>query len=283
MKLINSFYLLVYLSIHFLPINAFTFPSFHEGMQADNTYQAAFVKAAHWGKCKELYDTYVNNYTYHEIPLIPKIIHQIWLGSPFPQKYVKYQQSWQKYHPTWQYRLWTEQEIKKLGLVNQALYDKAKNWGEKSDIARYEILYRFGGLYVDTDFECLHSFDQFHHTCCFFVGLLWPRTPEHFNIANGLMGSCPGHPLLKECIYTMRPSNDISPMGIIDRTGPYHLARCFKRLLLDNMLPEYSVGLPVNFFYAFPAWHRFEQNEEVIRAWLKEYSFAIHYWDASWT
>jgi len=71
--------------------------------------------------------------------LIPKIIHQIWLGSPLPEKYKQLQKSWLKYHPDWHYYLWTEKEIAAFGLTNQALYDATSNYGEKSDIARYEI------------------------------------------------------------------------------------------------------------------------------------------------
>src|ERR1700730_3033568 len=44
------------------------------------------------------------------VPKIPKIIHQIWLGSPFPEKYNKYQASWQKLHPKWIYKLWTDKD-----------------------------------------------------------------------------------------------------------------------------------------------------------------------------
>ena len=245
------------------------FPTFDEGMDCDNTYKPEYISEKHWQFSKELYETYVSNKSYQTKPIIPKIIHQIWIGSSFPEKYKEFQESWKKHHPSWEYRLWTDKEIRELKLINQAMYDKATNLGEKSDIARYEILYRFGGLYVDTDFECLKSFDYLHHTCCFYAGLLSPRSANAFNVANGLMGSCPGHPLLRECIYTMIPTNDNSPMGIISRTGPYHLARCFRCLLLENALPEYTLMLPVNFLYAFPAWKRFEKTAT---QWLKDYS-----------
>lgn len=41
---------------------------------------------------------------------IPKIIHQIWLGSPLPQKFKKLQASWIKMHPEWTYILWTDRK-----------------------------------------------------------------------------------------------------------------------------------------------------------------------------
>ena len=45
--------------------------------------------------------------------------------------------------------------MKSLTLKNQKAYSMAKNWGMKSDILRYEILQKFGGVYIDTDYECV--------------------------------------------------------------------------------------------------------------------------------
>ncbi len=50
-----------------------------------------------------------------------------------------------------QFREWN---VQLLYLQKHGAYDQADNYGFKSDIARYEILYRFGGVYVDTDYEC---------------------------------------------------------------------------------------------------------------------------------
>ena len=46
-------------------------------------------------------------------------------------------------------------QTNKLPLKNKDLYDKSRNYGFKTDLARYEILNKYGGLYIDTDFECL--------------------------------------------------------------------------------------------------------------------------------
>lgn len=48
-----------------------------------------------------------------------------------------------------------KKDVKLLILKNQIAYSSAKNWGMKSDILRYEILQKFGGVYIDTDYECL--------------------------------------------------------------------------------------------------------------------------------
>ena len=68
---------------------------------------------------------------------------------------------------------------------------------KRSDIVRYEILHAFGGLYIDTDFECLKSFDILHHCYTFYIGTL---SSHNVGIGNGIIGSVAGHPLLRWCI-----------------------------------------------------------------------------------
>jgi mannosyltransferase OCH1-like enzyme len=66
-------------------------------------------------------------------------------------------------------------------------------------------LYRFGGLYVDTDFELLQpeKLDSLHKACDFYCGLT-PLDCQAFLINNAIIGSIPGHPILKACITSLK-------------------------------------------------------------------------------
>jgi hypothetical protein len=75
--------------------------------------------------------------------------------------------------PGWEVKVWdgeaaraqlvaTDQE---LGLGLASAFDGAKKMAVKADIARYSMLYTFGGLYVDADLECLRPFAHFLHEC----------------------------------------------------------------------------------------------------------------------
>ena len=75
---------------------------------------------------------------------IPKIIHHIWLGPPCPDRFQNWMLEWRQKHPDWQYILWDEANIATLKLDNVDAFEAAPNFGEKSDIARYEILLRHG-------------------------------------------------------------------------------------------------------------------------------------------
>ena len=205
---------------------------------------------------------------------IPPSVHQIWLGTPFPQQYRKWQATWQSM-PGWSYRLWTEDDVPGLSLYNQDLYDKARNWGERADIIRYEILYRYGGLYVDIDFVCLQPMllDQFHKQYDFY-GAFQPLDIMMFCLANGIIGSRAEHPLLKVTIESLVNSARQTELPVWSRTGPVPFTQsvCNYQDLFTNK----NIMFPASYF--FP---RTLLDERIEQAWPAE-SVAVHHWAASW-
>lgn len=223
--------------------------------------------------CKHLYER--NNLaqaTYTSEQRIPNIIHQIWLGSPFPEEFRKYQQSWIEHHPQWRYILWTDDDVKQLKLVNQDLYDASLNYGEKSDILRYELLYRYGGLYVDVDFECLKPFDDLLHCYDFFIGLQ-PLDTGFAQLGIGLIGTRPQYPLLKKMIEKIREN---TTSQIIARTGPVHATVVF----CQNVAPHAHgiIAFPATYFYPCA----YQQKGTPPTVWRRSESYAVHHWAGSW-
>lgn len=218
---------------------------------------------------------------------IPKIIHQIWLGSPLPDVYKKWQASWLKLNPDWEYILWTDDTIKGLELYNKDYFDKAINWGEKANILRYEILYQFGGVYADMDFECLKSFDVLAHTYDFFCGISGIDQHCFLFINNAIIGSVPGHSILKHCIEHIRiDKQNEKELRKITRltnatTGPIRFTKSF------YMQAPYSEGVviafPSTFLYPIGYGER-NINSTDLNNRLKSMpeAFAIHYWASHW-
>ncbi len=237
---------------------------------------------------KALYDQFfIKDFDYRQEPRIPKIIHQIWLGSKLPQQYYQWQQTWIKYHPDWQYILWTDAEIEKLDLENKSLYDACKSYGAKSDIARYEILYRFGGMYVDTDVECLQPLDIFHHSCDFYASCDNAEKGRIIRITNALIGIKPRHSIMKLCIEKIKKL-PVGPIRgaeqVIAATGPGLLTECFFETSSEWHGP--CVIFPATYFVPFPWSARFieaNSSDDNVKKWIKPESFAIHYWHGSWT
>ena len=211
------------------------------------------------------------------VPYIPKIIHQIWLGSPFPEKYQEWQQSWLRGHPDWQYRLWTDADIAQLGLKNQAAYDASTNYGQKSDIARYEILERFGGMYVDVDFECVMPFDALVHRYSFFAGI--SNGVGGFEINCAVVACAAHHPIMQACVnnLSIAPVHEYIVPNVAGSTGPGYFTR--QIMVFEDGLDDGLIVFPSSYFYPLPYNQRLDLKKP---EYLRPESFAIHHWGHSW-
>lgn len=228
-------------------------------------------------KVYEKYYNALNDHSASRKYLIPNIIHFIWLGSPLPDICRERIETWKKWHPHWLIKIWDDADAAQFGMRNIQAFKTAANYGEKSDIFRYEILYRYGGIYADIDFECLRPFDDLHKSCEFYIGLFGNKT-----LLNGLIGSIPGHPILKACIDQLTPGNgDHNPERIMRDAGPGYITRIFLQTVTDQDLGK-VVPFPPSFFYPFPAYLKDNLTSEEILQCVRPESYAIHYWTTSW-
>jgi len=93
--------------------------------------------------------------------MIPKIIHSCWFGKgPKPELVEKCVASWHKNMPNWTYMEWNEDnfDIASAPLYVRQAYE-AKKYAFVSDYVRLWALDKFGGLYMDVDFEVYQSFE----------------------------------------------------------------------------------------------------------------------------
>lgn len=141
-----------------------------------------------------------------ETILIPKIIHQIWLG-PYksPSEFLKYADIWKELHPNWEYKLWTEKDVKNLTFPDRDLYDKASSYQEKAEILKYTILNQFGGLYVDVDYKPIRKFDYLHHTYKFYGGILPPgEKNNNVHVSTSIIATAPNSLIMKLTLDRIR-------------------------------------------------------------------------------
>jgi mannosyltransferase OCH1-like enzyme len=84
---------------------------------------------------------------------VPRVIHQIWLGTlPVPQSVERWQIHAQR--TGFEYRLWREADLERLGADRHPAYLRMLEIGDYPgavDIARYAILQALGGIYLDCD------------------------------------------------------------------------------------------------------------------------------------
>ena len=259
-----------------VPNHSFNFQSiFAQNSKFHWDFHKNVEEIEQWEIVECIYERWKNT-NFVDTPVIPKIIHQIWLGSPVPSRYDTWRTSWKKYHPEYEYKLWTEKEILEFGLVNEHAYLQSKNFAVKSDIARCEILYRLGGIYADTDFECLARFDQKLMSVSCFLGQVFSAVPE-FN--NALMGCMPGSTLMKMMVDSLsKPVSHHNAIEIIQETGAIKLTN----LVFEHKLHESEniLILPSDYFYPWP---NFLLHDEKNRyKYLTSKSIAIHHWEMSW-
>ena len=208
---------------------------------------------------------------------IPKIIHQIWIGDAVPQKFKQFQESWLKLHPDWEYRLWTSHDLPLFAWHNADLLSKSRNPGEISDIMRYEILYTYGGVYIDFDFECLQALDELNRLYDFYIGIQ-PLDCELVQLGIGLIGSVAGHPILKAAIENLHAAwHEAANQGNAPaKTGPLYFTKIFLNTAGNA---EYcDVALPAHYFYPLAC----TQEELLYDMWIEQGAFGVHHWAKSW-
>ena len=233
-------------------------------------YSEVEQKSPDWITAKTLYE---NNYVDCNVTQIPQKIHQVWLGGVLPHRYRLLSESWKKHNPTWEYKLWGDSDVESFGLKNRELFYNAKNMGQRSDIFRYEILNSHGGIYVDTDFECLKSFDDLMYLD-FFTGISYDTKMVLYI---GLIATVPGHPVIQRCIESLGSYVGHNAFDVMEATGPYHFTRCFYETV--NKETKGVVAFPMDFFYPLPNYMR---DTKKPYDWIKPCSYAIHHWAVTW-
>lgn len=242
----------------------------HQRLQDD--FHNKFMNKEYWEWIIEKYDFFLNSSERQEI--VPRIIHQIWLGSKVPKKYDRWRKSWIKHNPEFEYILWDEKKILELGLINEKQFKEARNYGLKSDIARYEILYKFGGIYADTDFEALKPVDYKLLSQSFVAGQLFEHQPQ---INNALIISKPKSDLLKAVInHLPEYPGEMSGLEVLNYSGANYLSK----IIFDNRFLEDIVILPSQYFYPWPNF--MQKSIKNPYSLITQTTIAIHHWDASW-
>lgn len=140
--------------------------------------------------------------------------------------------TWRQLHPTWKLRIWRDDDLRWLEHVD--LYDRAPLLvpfdaiGQlRSDIARYEILAKYGGFYADCDTRPLRPIDRALNGLDAFAA--WEDATW---VGNTYLGATPFHPVMLELIAGMRASITSGArmhMRPNRLTGPRYLTPIWRR------------------------------------------------------
>lgn len=150
---------------------------------------------------------------------IPKTIHYCWFGdNQLGPDELRCIESWKKYLPDFEIKRWDESnwDVRCCDYVSEA-YD-AKKWAFVSDYARFDILYREGGLYFDTDVELISSIDDILEQGPF-MGFETDFGTSSGTVAPGLgLAANPGLGLYKAILDSYEGNHFLGEDGLIDKT-----------------------------------------------------------------
>lgn len=129
---------------------------------------------------------------------------------------------WRDLHPEWAVAVWSDNDLPSM--TNQDLFDQASEFNAEhsvyqfqADVLRYELLLRYGGVWVDADFEPLKPIDPL----CFEHPEGWGTSTLKGRAANAIMAFPPGHPAMAAAVDQLPVSVRTQPRkGNADRSGP---------------------------------------------------------------
>lgn len=132
--------------------------------------------------------------------MIPRVIHYCWFGrKPLPPLAQRCIESWQNYLPDYEVKEWNEDNFDVDILPYTADAYAAGKFAFVSDYARFWILYKYGGVYFDTDVEIIRPMGDVLARGPF-MGLEI-ENKERLAVAPGLgIAAEPGMPLYHEIL-----------------------------------------------------------------------------------
>jgi len=199
---------------------------------------------------------------------IPRIFHSIWLGSPLPKEYGDFRASWVRHNPGWELMCWSDENLPEL--INRREYDSMISYAGKADIVRVELLARWGGVYVDADFECLQSIEPI---CA--GSALWLSSDTDGSITNSIIGSVPGHPFIEALVEAIPLSvASQARASCYDTTGPGLFTRVYEERCRSGL--PVPIVLPRAWFFPYGGHERHRRYERFPDA------YAVHHWGGSW-
>lgn len=196
---------------------------------------------------------------------IPKIIHQIWIGpKPEPSIWTNtFKIDYIKQNPDYEYRLWTDNDIEMLfdGYpVFKMVYDLEVTLNGKSDLMRYLILYKNGGIYIDADSVWLNnkSLDDLIANCD--TGLFAAKDPTADYVTGGVIGSTKGHHIFLDLInhieqYLLGCNNKVKAKRYIRMRSTKGVCTCIGPYLFDSYVKKYNITIYPSYYFYPISWH----------------------------
>lgn len=246
-----------------------------DSLKACDCYIAVYMSAMQWDEDRIAASNVPFTIIKGTVPKIPKIIHYFWFsGDPYPEKVQKCLDSWHKYCPGYEFRKW---DLHNYKTDNQFVKDALENkdWAHASDFGRCDVVYRYGGVYLDTDVELVKPLDDLLYDTGFFC------FESSYGVDPGSgFGAEANNPIIKEIceaynVITYKKADGISwnPVDILKiYTDPF-----VKRGLTLNAQYQNIEGFAI---YPPLVLSPYSYRTGILASYEKTYG--IHHWVSAW-
>ena len=192
-----------------------------------------------------------------------------------PDLALKCIESWHKYMPDYQYKLWNEDtfDINSVDYVREA-YDSRK-YAFVTDYVRLYALYTEGGIYMDTDVEVLKPYDDL----LYLSGFTGYEGSKHLPPVTGTMASEPGNAWVKEQLDDYEHAHFILPDGSLDLTN--NTTR-ISRIMRNNGFVQNGKKQVYKDMHIFPV-EFFCPRQTTGEVFITENTYCDHHFMGSWT
>lgn len=208
--------------------------------------------------------------------MIPKVIHYCWFGGkPLTKLAKKCISSWRKYCPDYEIKRWDETNFDYTKNLYMRQAYEAKKWGFVPDYARLDIIYNYGGIYLDTDVELIKSLDDLlgNKAFCGFEAF------DLINLGQGFAAE-PKNPIIKQlmepydnlCFQNKDGTLNLIPSPII-QTKEFES----QGLLLNGQIQEIKKSIIV-----YPKDYFNPINANTGKTEITADTYSIHHFAASW-
>ncbi|MGN7823249.1 glycosyltransferase family 32 protein [Chitinophaga sp. 22536] len=223
---------------------------------------------------------------------IPRVLHQTWKNRDIPEEFERMSQTWKDKHRGWEHVFWTDEMnrnfIKEHFSFFLSIYDNYPTNIQRVDAVRYFVLYKYGGFFIDLDFECLANIEPLvSNTSCVFGKEPLEHCLIHQKdviISNAFMGTVPGFHFLGALCKELeadRQLTDHPNNKVLEVTGPFMLSRLYN----DYKRKEDILLLDADLIYPLTKdeledWNGTQQNQAIQQK--LERAYGIHHYAGTW-
>lgn len=163
-------------------------------------------------------------------------------------------------HPDWTVRIWHDWETEEDFFLRDYL-PRAASGAQRADLIRLDAIYKYGGVYLDSDITLVRSLSPLLPMANFFC------SEDGFVLSNGAFGAHARHPIVRQLIDELVEREPDWSRKPVETTGPVLFARVLHWAAGLHLVPRET-------FYPY-GWSERPRCAPVT-------GYGVHAWQGSW-